>query len=92
MGDDFGPAIQRALGLYREVYGPTLVAVYVAGSAHRGEAVIGVSDLDMYAFANTTPPPTARDVLWARSLPRLTRGCAPAPDSRPRRRRTCSSG
>jgi hypothetical protein len=68
---DFEVAIQEALALYREIYGSMLVAVYVTGSAHRGEAVIGLSDLDMYAFLNAAPPSTTHDVLHACSQTRL---------------------
>src|SRR5262249_8983693 len=34
----FEAALREAVALYREVYGPCLVAAYVIGSVHRGEA------------------------------------------------------
>ncbi len=67
----FEPAMHEAVECYREVYGGTLVAVYYIGSVHRGEAVLGLSDIDIRAFVSKPPPPAARERLYAISDTRL---------------------
>ncbi|MBC7807295.1 MAG: hypothetical protein H7145_14230 [Akkermansiaceae bacterium] len=46
----FRAAITSHVAEYVRHFGRRLVAVYVWGSVHRGEAVPGVSDLDLHAF------------------------------------------
>jgi predicted nucleotidyltransferase len=43
-------AARRLVDEYRTHFGDRLVATYVWGSVHRGEAVLGVSDLDLFHF------------------------------------------
>ncbi len=71
MSPDFEPAVREAVECYREVYGATLVAVYYIGSVHRGEAVLGLSDIDIRAFVSKPPPPEARECLYTISDTRL---------------------
>ncbi len=49
-GEFFRAAIRRRVLEYRTHFGDRLAAVYVRGSVHRGEAMLGVSDLDLFYF------------------------------------------
>ena len=51
---------------YLRHFGDRLVAVYVWGSVHRGEAVAGVSDLDLHAFVGGAPD--AADEAWFQTM------------------------
>ncbi len=52
----FRAAIDAHVAEYVRFFGDRLVAVYVWGSAHRGEAVDDVSDLDLHAFVCESSP------------------------------------
>ncbi len=58
----FRDAARQHVAEYVRHFGDRLVAVYVWGSVHRGEAVPGVSDLDLHAFIRDTPSPA--DEEW----------------------------
>lgn len=58
----FQAAIARHVETYHDHFGPRLRAVYVWGSVHRGEAIRGVSDLDLHAFI--TDGRTSDDEVW----------------------------
>lgn len=63
MNPDFEPAVREAVAAYREIYGEGIAAVYVSGSVHRGEAVLGVSDLDAHAFGDVPDSLALRETL-----------------------------
>lgn len=55
MTPEFAPAVREAVAIYRETYGRAVRAIYVSGSVHRGEAVLGLSDLDLYPWVDAPP-------------------------------------
>jgi len=59
MSPEFTSAISTAVTIYQGGYGANFVAVYVSGSVHRDEALLGVLDLDMCSWIRKTPPPDA---------------------------------
>lgn len=59
----FRPALDAALRTYEAVLGADLRAVYLRGSAARGNAVLGISDLDTLAFTRERPTPDQADAL-----------------------------
>jgi predicted nucleotidyltransferase len=54
-------AARRLVDEYRAHFGDRLVATYVWGSVHRGEAVPGVSDLDLFHFITDAMRPTDQE-------------------------------
>ncbi|MBC8142249.1 MAG: hypothetical protein H7Y38_12495, partial [Armatimonadetes bacterium] len=54
-------AMEAHVAEYQRFFGDRLIAVYVWGSGHRGEAVEGVSDLDLHAFVTKRLP---EDEAW----------------------------
>lgn len=58
----FREAIQYQIYEYREHFKNRVAAIYVGGSVHRDEAVLGVSDLDLYPFIVDSF--TERDKRW----------------------------
>lgn len=73
MQQGFRPMVREALALYQDLYGPTLVSVYVMGSVARDEAIPGRSDLDMGAFVSTPLPRDARQAFEDAERRRLAR-------------------
>jgi hypothetical protein len=65
--------VREALAIYQEICGDTLTAVYVEGSVHRGEAVLGISDLDMSGYISAPLPPAAREHFYLLTDTRLAR-------------------
>lgn len=62
----FQAAIRRLVLEYRAHFGDRLAAIYVRGSVHRGEAILGVSDLDLFYFI--TDAFSEADEQWLRQL------------------------
>lgn len=60
--DEWHPALDQIVAAYQADLGPALHSVWVRGSAVRGTAVSGVSDLDTLALA--TLPPASEGALW----------------------------
>jgi hypothetical protein len=58
----FQNAIRRHVEAYVAHFGARLVAVYVSGSVHRDEAVLGISDLDLFSFIRD--PLRPEDGAW----------------------------
>lgn len=56
------PVIADAVEAYKEHFGKHLVAAYVRGSAAKGEAIDGLSDLDTIAIVDL--PPEHIDTSW----------------------------
>ncbi len=50
--DKWKPAIEDVVSAYKKHYGEYLRSVYVRGSAAKGEAIEGISDLDSFAFVD----------------------------------------
>jgi hypothetical protein len=61
-GAFFGAALARHVEAYIRHFADRLISVSVWGSAHRGEAIPGVSDLDLQAFITDAPVPA--DDAW----------------------------
>jgi len=64
-----GSSVPLSAGAWRECrahYAGRLVSVYVHGSVHRGEAVPGISDLDMCVFITDGYSP--QDADWRRQI------------------------
>jgi predicted nucleotidyltransferase len=68
----FRNAARRLVDEYRAHFGDRLVATYVWGSVHRGEAVPGVSDLDLFHFITDAMRPA--DQEWRLRLRRQLEG------------------
>ncbi|MAG36702.1 MAG: hypothetical protein CL878_10750 [Dehalococcoidia bacterium] len=68
---DRQPALREAVAIYREICGDSLIAFYARGSAHRGEAVFGLSDLDDVAYVTQLLSDEALERLYALSDARL---------------------
>ncbi|MBV9790545.1 MAG: hypothetical protein JOZ51_20295, partial [Chloroflexi bacterium] len=51
----YQPAVAAAVAAYREHLSAQLVGVYVRGTVPRGQAVLGVSDLDCFAVVSGDP-------------------------------------
>lgn len=86
MPPDSAPAVREAVAFYRELLGPSLVAVCVWGSVHRGEDVPGLSDLDVWAFTGAPVAPEAHERCRAARRPRpkwLAEVLAPGRPDRP---------
>lgn len=62
MQDEFAPAGQAAMELYEARFGKRLRAVYLAGSLACGEALAGISDMDIFAFVSCELD--ASDLQW----------------------------
>ncbi len=60
--------VEAAVRAVRERFGPRLAAVYLTGSVLHGEALPGVSDLDVFTFLIDEPTSDDRD--WAASCER----------------------
>jgi hypothetical protein len=73
MNREFESAVREAVAVYLEIYGATLLAVCVTGSVHRGEAVLGLSDLDMSAWVSVPAPPEAHERFYQATKARLAR-------------------
>ena len=71
MSPDYVSAAQEVVAVYLDTYGEGITAVYVAGSVHCGEAVLGVSDLDAHAFGDVPASPKLREALFERASRRL---------------------
>lgn len=62
MQEQFRSAIDHTLDLFVSRFGDRLKTVVLEGSVAWGEALAGVSDVDLFAF--TTDEPTESDMLW----------------------------
>ena len=58
----FQELIRHRIRAYQDQFGERLVSIYVRGSVQRGEAVEGISDLNLRVY--TADAPTDEDHLW----------------------------
>jgi hypothetical protein len=64
MQDPFREATRDYLECLREHHGDRLVSVYLAGSVVRGEAVPGLSDVNLICLLRETPPDAETEESW----------------------------
>lgn len=53
--EEWKPVIEDIIDVYKEKYKEKLHSVYLRGSVAKGQAVIGISDIDTYAYVDLPP-------------------------------------